>query len=68
MALPKRVVVVEHQAQQKYCSQCQQINRVAFPEGIAAPVQYGPAFAALGVYLVQQQLLPYERAVKPSRT
>jgi transposase len=25
-------------------------------------VQYGPAFGALAVYLVQQQLLPYERA------
>lgn len=56
------MVVVEHQAQKKYCPQCQQINRATFPEGIAAPVQYGPAFAALGVYLVHQQRLPYERA------
>ncbi len=59
---PKRVMVVEHQAQQKYCPHCHQISRAAFPEGVGAPVQYGPAFAALGVYLVQQQLLPYERA------
>ena len=59
---PKRVVVVEHQAQQKYCPHCQQISRAAFPEGVGAPVQYSPAFAAVGVYLVQQQLLPYERA------
>jgi transposase len=59
---PKRVIVVEHQAQQKCCPDCQQIRRAAFPSGISAPVQYGPAFGALGVYLVQQQLLPYERA------
>jgi transposase len=59
---PKRVIVIEHQAQQKCCPHCQHITRAAFPEGISAPVQYGPAFGALGVYLVQQQLLPYERA------
>ncbi len=59
---PKRVIVIEHQAQQKYCPHCQQITKAAFPDGISAPVQYGPAFGALGVYLVQQQLLPYERA------
>lgn len=55
---PKRVIVIEHQAQQKCCPHCQHITRAAFPEGISAPVQYGPAFGALGVYLVQQQLLP----------
>lgn len=33
-----------------------------FPDEIRAPVQYGLALGALGVYLTQQQLLPYERA------
>jgi transposase len=59
---PKRVIVVEHQAQQKYCPHCHQVTQAAFPQGVSAPVQYGPAFGALAVYLVQQQLLPYERA------
>jgi transposase len=59
---PKRVLVVEHQAQQKYCPHCYQITKAAFPQGVSAPVQYGPAFGALAVYLVQEQLLPYERA------
>jgi transposase len=59
---PKRVVVIEHQAQQKCCPACQQISVASFPENVKAPVQYGAAFAAVGVYLVQQQLLPYERA------
>jgi transposase len=59
---PKRVLVIEHQAQQKCCPRCQQISLAAFPEDVRAPVQYGSAIGAVGVYLVQQQLLPYERA------
>lgn len=58
----KRLIVREYQAQQKYCPHCKRISQGAFPEGIVAPVQYGPAIGAVGVYLVQQQLLPYERA------
>ena len=59
---PKRVVVIEHQTQQKCCPRCQQISSAPFPENVRAPVQYGAALGAVGVYLVQQQLLPYERA------
>src|SRR6266849_5804821 len=59
---PKRVLVIEHQAQQKCCPACQQISLAAFPEDVRAPVQYGAALGAVGVYLVQQQVLPYERA------
>jgi transposase len=59
---PKRVVVIEHQAEQKWCPACQQISAAAFPEDVRASVQYGAAMGAVGVYLVQQQLLPYERA------
>jgi transposase len=58
----KRVLVIEHQAQQKCCPSCQQMSLAAFPEDVRAPVQYGAACGAVGVYLVQQQLLPYERA------
>jgi transposase len=59
---PKRVLVIEHQAEQKCCPTCQQISIAPFPENVKAAVQYGAAFGAVGVYLVQQQLLPYERA------
>ncbi len=59
---PKRVVVIEHQAQHKCCPACQQISSAPLPAEVRAPVQYGPALGAVGVYLVQQQLLPYERA------
>jgi len=59
---PKRVVVIEHQAEQKVCPDCQAVTRAPFPEGVSAPVQYSPAFGAIAVYLTQQQFLPYERA------
>src|SRR5436309_10678763 len=59
---PKRVLVIEHQAHQKFCPACQQISLAAFPDDVRAPVQYGAAIGAVGVYLVQQQLVPYERA------
>jgi transposase len=59
---PKRVLVIEHQAHQKCCPACQQISLATFPDDVRAPVQYGAAIGAVGVYLVQQQLLPYERA------
>jgi transposase len=58
----KRVLVVEHQAQQKWCPACQQVSTAAFPQEVRAPVQYGAACGAVAVYLVEQQLLPYERA------
>lgn len=57
----KRVVVIEHQAERKCCPHCQEVILAPFPEEITAPVQYGPALGAVAVYLVQQQLLPYER-------
>ncbi|WP_172632486.1 IS66 family transposase [Dictyobacter arantiisoli] len=59
---PKRLVVIEHQTEQKCCPRCQRITATTFPEDVRAPVQYGPALGAVAVYLVQQQLLPYERA------
>src|SRR5450755_778335 len=62
---PKRWVVIEHRSEQKVCPHCQTITRTAFPAGISAPIQYGPAIGAIGVYLTQQQFLPYERACEP---
>jgi transposase len=64
---PKRMLVIEHQAEQKCCPACQQISLAAFPDDVRAPVQYGAAIGAVGVYLVQQQLLPYERACEVVR-
>ncbi len=57
-----RLQVREHQAQHKQCPSCQQITVAAFPHEVRAPVQYGPGIGAIGVSLVQPQLLPLARA------
>jgi transposase len=54
---PKRVVVIEHQAQQKCCPRCQRISSAPFPQDVRAPVQYGAALAAVGVYLVRASVV-----------
>jgi len=56
-----RLLVQEHQAEQKQCPRCQQISKASFPPQVRAPVQYGASIAAIGVYLVQQHLLPLAR-------
>jgi transposase len=55
-----RLIVTEHQAEMKRCS-CGHLNKAAFPEGVNAPVQYGPGVKAAAVYLKNYQFLPYER-------
>lgn len=59
---PARLWVAEHQAEQKQCPACQQITVASFPAEVAAPLQYGPRLGAIAVYLVEQQLLPWQRA------
>jgi transposase len=55
-----RLSVTEHQAEMKRCS-CGHLNKAEFPEGVNAPVQYGPGVKAAAVYLKNYQFLPYER-------
>jgi transposase len=57
-----RLLVQEHQSEQKWCSTCGQVTIAPFPEGVMAPVQYGNRIEAIAVYLVEQQLLPWSRA------
>ncbi len=57
----RRLMVTEHRAEIKGCPHCGQSVRADFPAGVSAPVQYGPRFQSLMVYLNQQQLLPYDR-------
>lgn len=59
---PRSLVVVEHRAERKDCPRCGVTTAGEFPETVTQPVQYGPRLQALGVYLVNYQLLPYERA------
>lgn len=58
---PRSLEVIEHRAEIKGCPHCGAHVRAEFPTGVSAPVQYGPRFQSLMVYLNQQQLLPYDR-------
>ena len=53
--------VTEHQAQACRCAVCGRVTRAAFPEGVPAPVQYGPRVAATAVYLQNAHFLPEQR-------
>lgn len=54
--------VWEYQAEQKVCPACQRPQTALFPAEARAPIQYGSKLGAIAVYLVEQQLLPWERA------
>jgi|APCry1669189241_1035207.scaffolds.fasta_scaffold25426_1 transposase len=58
---PRPLVVTEHRAHACRCPGCGHETRAGFPEGVAAPVQYGPRIAAVVVYLLHFQLLPEDR-------
>jgi transposase len=54
---------VEHWTHKRRC-ECGHLTGSDFPEGVSAPVCYGPRIRALGIYLVCYQHLPYERAAE----
>ena len=58
---PRPLVVTEHRAHDCACAGCGARTRASFPDGINAPVQYGPRIAAFVVYLLHYQLLPEDR-------
>lgn len=54
--------VTEHRARRRRCSGCGRSTTASFPPEASAPgVGYGPRIKALSVYLMNYQLLPYER-------
>ena len=58
---PVRLRVTEHQALHLQCPACQAVNVGAFPTDAPSRTQYGAHLRALAVYLVEQQLVPYNR-------
>ena len=58
---PRPLVVTEHRAHDCVCAGCGTRTRASFPDGVNAPVQYGPRIAAFVVYLLHYQLLPEDR-------
>jgi len=57
----KPIEVIEHQQLQKECPHCGASNKGQWPEHIRGHIQYGRRFKAFCVYLLNYQLLPYER-------
>jgi transposase len=58
---PLRLHVSEHQAEVKVCGGCGRRSRALFPDGVNAPVQYGPKVLAHAAYLNSYHLIPAAR-------
>jgi transposase len=58
---PAPLIVTEHRVHDCRCAACGVRTRAAFPDGVNAPVQYGPRIAAFVIYLLHYQLLPEDR-------
>jgi transposase len=56
-----KIEVTEHQALEKRCPCCRELNRGVFPENIRGPVQYGERVQALVAYFAHQHFIPVER-------
>lgn len=56
-----QIEVTEHQALQKQCPCCGELNRGVFPENIRGPVQYGDRVQALMAYFAHQHFIPVDR-------
>ena len=59
-----KVQVTEYQAQRKVCLHCGTLVTAAFPFGVSAPAQYGPAMQAAMAYLNVRQVIPCVRTVE----
>ena len=57
---PVHYEVTEHQLMEVQCA-CGNVCRGAFPEGISAPVQYGPRVKAVAVHLSHHHMMPLAR-------
>lgn len=57
---PLHYEVTEHQVAEIRCA-CGNICRGAFPEGVSAPVQYGPRIKAAVVHLTRHHMMPVAR-------
>ena len=61
---PKLIEVTEHQAELKECPCCHKQSRADFPSHVTHRTQYGARFKSIAAYLLNQQLLPYERTAE----
>ena len=60
----KPIQIIEHQRLEKRCPCCGQPNWGHWPAYLSGNVQYGRRFKAFCLYLLNYQLLPYERTAE----
>jgi transposase len=60
---PTHYEVTEHRVLEAHCA-CGKLHRGEFPEGVNAPVQYGPCLKAAVVHLTQHHMLPAQRTAE----
>jgi transposase len=58
---PVKAEVTEHQMIERECGECGTRTRAGAPDGVNAPVQYGPRASALATYLWHGQFLSRDR-------
>lgn len=61
---PIETEVTEHRSEVKRCSCCGELNEGEFPADVTHSAQYGPRLKAIGLYLKNYSLLPYERSAE----
>jgi transposase len=59
-----KLEIFEYQREIKLCPHCGDLAKGQFPEGVNAPVQYGPRFRGMLVYMQNQQFIPADRLSK----
>ena len=58
---PVQPVYTEYRQYGCACAACSHVQKAAYPEGVKAPIQYGPRLEAYVAYLSVYQHLPYQR-------
>ena len=61
---PPTIIVTEHQAEVKECPHCNTKSTAAFPDDVSNFTQYGTRIKAYASYLMNYQLLPFDRTAK----
>lgn len=56
-----KMEATEHCAEVKTCPHCGEASVGTFPPGVDWAVQYGPNIKAFGAYMLDYQMLPYDR-------
>ena len=61
---PQPLEVTEHRGHRCLCAACGAVTTAVFPNGVSAPVQYGPRITAWVTYLSHAQFIPEKRVAE----